>query len=243
MVPTLHIHIYIYIYIYFCHKQCCPFEFPSLAVILKHSRCFINFIPFLMANPSPPFVPALMTWVFKTKSLCNPNTNSFFLPKTLFQFSLSSLLPLPQTPPSIISDQIPTQYCLRKARAPPTVREKRLSSLLLPRMTLARKLCIHPHFLKIAGDYTPPPPGRVWLALCRRNMNISWASLASSIPNLVIRQGTSLPVPIHFKFGSSTALGWRKWVDNELSHTSFIGLLQRVGVLKAIVSSHYLSNF
>ena len=89
---------YIYIYIYFCHKQCCPFEFPSLAVILKHSRCFINFIPFLMANPSPPFVLALMTWVFKTKSLCNPNTNSFFLPKTLFPFSLSSPLPLPQIP-------------------------------------------------------------------------------------------------------------------------------------------------
>ena len=166
-------YIYIYIYIYFYHKQCCPFEFPSLAVILKHSRCFINFIPFLMANLSPPFVPALMTWVFKTKSLCNPNTNSFFLPKTLFPFSLSSPLPLPQTPPSIISDQIPTQWCLRKARAPPTVREKRLSSLLLPRMTLARRLCIHPHFLKIAGDYTPPPPGRVWLALCRRNTNIS----------------------------------------------------------------------
>ena len=110
-------------------------------------------------------------------------------------------------------------------------------------MTLARRLCIHPHFLKIAGDYMPPPPGRVWLALCRRNMNISWASLASSIPNLVIRQGTSLPVPIHFKFGSSTALGWRKWVDNELSDTSFTGLLQRAGVLKAIVSSHCLSNF
>ena len=36
------------------------------------------------------------------------------------------------------------------------------------------------------------------------------APLASSISNLVIRQGTSLPMPIHFKFGSSTALGWRE---------------------------------
>ena len=102
-----HTYIFIYIYIYFCREQCCLFEFPSLAIILKHSCCFINFIPFLMANLSPPFVPALMTWVFKTKSLCNPNTNSFFLPKTLFPFSLSSPLPLPPTPPSIFFNQIP----------------------------------------------------------------------------------------------------------------------------------------
>ena len=32
-------------------------------------------------------------------------------------------------------------------------------------------------------------------------------------------------------------------MDNELSDTCFIGLLQRTGVLKAIVSSRYLSNF
>ena len=104
-------YIFIYIYTYICHEQCCPFEFPSLTVVLKHNRHFINFIPFLMANRSLPFVPALMTWVFKRESLCNPNTNSFFLPKTPFPFSLSSPLPLPlpQTPPSIISDQIPTQ--------------------------------------------------------------------------------------------------------------------------------------
>ena len=54
--------------------------------------------------------------------------------------------------------------------------------------------------------------------------------LASSIPNLVIRQGTSLPVPIHFKFGSGTALGWRDRVDNKLSNTGFMGLLQQAGV-------------
>ena len=50
-------------------------------------------------------------------------------------------------------------------------------------------------------------------------------------------------MPIHFEFGSGTALGWREWVDNELSDTGFMGLLQRVGVLKAIVSSRCLSNF
>ena len=66
---------------------------------------------------------------------------------------------------------------------------------------------VHPHFLKILGDYVLPLSGRLWLALCRRNTDISWALLASSIPDLVIHQGTSLPVPIHFEFGSGTALG------------------------------------
>ena len=133
VVPTLHIHIYSYVY--FCCEQCYPFEFPSLAVILKHNYHFINFISFLMADPSPPFMLTLMTWVFKRESLCNPNTNSFFLPKTLFLFSLSSPLPLPQTPPSIFFDQIPVQWCRRKAKAPPTIKEKRLSLLLPPHVT------------------------------------------------------------------------------------------------------------
>ena len=102
---------------------------------------------------------------------------------------------------------------------------------------------IHPHFPKIPSDYALPPPGRVWLALYWRSTDISWAPLASSIPDLVIRQGTSLPVPIHFEFGSGTALGWRDWVDNKLSNTGFMGLLQWAGVLKAIISSRCLSNF
>ena len=71
-----------YIHFFFsCREQCCPFEFPSLTVILKHSHRFINFIPLLMADPLPSFVPALMTWAFKKESLCISNTNSFFPPK------------------------------------------------------------------------------------------------------------------------------------------------------------------
>ena len=102
---------------------------------------------------------------------------------------------------------------------------------------------VHPHFPKIPGDYVPPPLGRVWLALCRRNLDVSWALLASSVPDLVIRQGISLLVPIHFEFGSSTALGWREYVNNELSDTGFMGLLQRAGVLKAIILSHCLFHY
>ena len=81
------------------------------------------------------------------------------------------------------------------------------------------------------------------ITLVRRDPNVSWAPLASSIPDLSIRQGVSLPVPLHFEFGSSTSLGWKEWVDSELSDTGFMGLLQRASVLKAIVSSRCLSNF
>ena len=84
---------------------------------------------------------------------------------------------------------------------------------------------IHTHFSKVPSDYTQSPPGLVWLALCLCNTNVSWALLASSIPDLIICQGTSLPMPIHFEFRSGTALGWKEWVDRELSDTGFIGLL------------------
>ena len=102
---------------------------------------------------------------------------------------------------------------------------------------------VNPHFPKIPGDYVPPSSGRVLITLIRRDPDISWAPLASSIPDLSIRQDVSLPVPLHFEFGSGTSSGWKEWVDNELSDTGFMGLLQQASVLKAIVSFRCLSNF
>ena len=89
----------------------------------------------------------------------------------------------------------------------------------------------------------PSPSGCVWLSICHHNMEVSWAHLASSISNLVICQGTSLPIPILFKFGSGTSLGWKECVDDELFDTSFMAALQQADVLKAIVSSRCLSNY
>ena len=66
---------------------------------------------------------------------------------------------------------------------------------------------ISPHFPKVPGEYVPPPPGRVLITLIRRDPDVSWAPLASSIPDLSIRQGVSLPVPLHFEFGSGESLG------------------------------------
>ena len=45
---------------------------------------------------------------------------------------------------------------------------------------------VHFHFPKVLSDYTPLPPGHVWLALYRRNTEAPWAPLASSIPDLII---------------------------------------------------------
>ena len=67
----------------------------------------------------------------------------------------------------------------------------------------------HIHFPVVTDDYLPPPPGRVWLSICCHDMEVSFAPLASSILDLDIRQGTSLPVPILFEFGSGTTLGWK----------------------------------
>ena len=75
----------------------------------------------------------------------------------------------------------------------------------------------HTHFLVIPGDYLPPPLSRVWLSIFHHDTEVSWAPLASSIPDLDIHQGTSLPMPIFFEFRSSTSLGWKEWVMKSCS--------------------------
>ena len=46
---------------------------------------------------------------------------------------------------------------------------------------------VHPSFPKIPGDYVLSPSNRVWLTLYQRNLNTFWASVSSSIYDLVIR--------------------------------------------------------
>ena len=101
----------------------------------------------------------------------------------------------------------------------------------------------HIHFPMVPDDYLPPLPDRVWLSICCHDMEVSWAPLASSILDLNIHQGTSLLVAILFEFGSGTSLGWKERVDEELSDTGFMAMLQQAGVLKAIVLSRCLSNY
>ena len=73
----------------------------------------------------------------------------------------------------------------------------------------------HIHFPVVPGDYSPPPSGRVWLSIFCCDSEVSWAPLASFILDLDICQGTSLPMPILFEFGSGMSLGWKEWVDTK----------------------------
>ena len=227
----------LYICIYFsCHEQCCLFEFPNLAVILKCSCRFINSIPYSMVDPSYPFVSVLMALVFKRNSLHIPNTNIFSLSNTN-TFSIPILhrvLPLkhfhPFTPinrctmmtaegqssshckgKEIVSDAPATHDVGEKVVYSESDHSNEEEARRAPNSKCAPFINFwydtHTYFPKFPDNYTSLPPGRVWLTLCLCNIDVSWASLASSIPDLVIHHGTSLPMPILFEFGSGTTLG------------------------------------
>ena len=83
----------------------------------------------------------------------------------------------------------------------------------------------HIHFPVVPGDYSPLLSSHVWLSICRCDTKVSWAFLASTVPDLDIRQGISLLMPILFEFGSGTSLGWKEWVDKELSDVGFMVVL------------------
>ena len=55
-----------------------------------------------MADPSPPFVLILMTWVFKEESFCTLITNSFFS-QNIHSLSLTLLLPFKHPYPSSLT--------------------------------------------------------------------------------------------------------------------------------------------
>ena len=65
----------------------------------------------------------------------------------------------------------------------------------------------HIHFPVVPSDYSLPSPGYMWLSIYRCATKVSWAPLASTIPDFDIRQRTLLPMPNLFKFRSDTSLG------------------------------------
>ena len=75
--------------------------------------------------------------------------------------------------------------------------------------------------------------GALWLFAsssrpCSTISRMTWSrsflgSVGFSILDLAIRQGDVLLMPILFEFGSGTSLGWKEWVDKELSDTGFMG--------------------
>ena len=85
-----------------------PKKAPT-TVILRHNYCFSYFILFSMADPSPPFMPALMTQAFKKrvplqskhKLLLFQNTLSISFPPLFSSFQTPTPILLRSNPPAI----------------------------------------------------------------------------------------------------------------------------------------------
>ena len=208
-----------------------------------------------MADPSPPFRPSLMTQAFK-EGVPLQSEHKLLLFQNILSVSLPSPFSSFQTPIPIFLRSNSRAMVLvkssgfsrskgKKAVYNPPVEQETGEEALYSESDHSDKeeawrdpdsecaplidpwYNIYPSFPKIPGDYVSLPPSRVWLALCWRNLNTSWAPMSSSVYDLVIRQGISLPMPIHFEFGSGTAQGWKEWVNSKLFDTGFMGLLQR----------------
>ena len=110
-----------------------------MAVVLRHNRHFIYFILFLMANLSPPFIPALMTQAFKEgvplqskhKLLIFQNILSVSLPPSFSSF---------KHPYPFYSDQTLMLWRRWKAQALLAVKGKGPFTILLSNKRQTRRL-------------------------------------------------------------------------------------------------------
>ena len=158
-----------------------------------------------MADPSHPFVLTLMTWVFKEESFCTLITNSFFSQTYAFRLLLSfffsnththflrlSLLTMSPVKSqgssyrrgkAIASDSPAIPDVGEEMERSDSERSAKEETQRDPDSECAPLIDpwyeVNPHFPKIPGDYVPPPPGRVLIALVRRNPDVSWALICS----------------------------------------------------------------
>ena len=191
-----------------------------MAVTLRHNHRFIYFVLFLMADPSPPFMPTLMTQAFK-KGVPLQSKHKLLLFQNILYVSLPPLFSSFRTPIPILLRLSPhvivpvkspgSSHCKGKeAIYDPPVKQETSEEAVYFELD-------HSDEEEVWRDYVLPSPSRVWLAFCQRNLNVSWASVSSSIFDLVIRQGISLPMPIHFE------LGWvPPWVGRSGSIASYL---------------------
>ena len=95
-----------------------------MAVILTHNRRFIYFIFFSMADPSPPFMPALMTQAFK-KRVPLQSKHKLLLFQNILSVSLLHHFLLFEHPYLFYSDQTFTLWRQWKVQALLAVKGKR----------------------------------------------------------------------------------------------------------------------
>ena len=170
-----------------------------MAVVLRHNRHFIYFILFLMADLSPPFMPALMTQAFKEgvplqseqKLLLFQNILSVSLPSPFssFRTPIPILLRSNSHAMAPVKSSSSSRCKGKEAIYDPPVKQETGKEAMYSKSNHSdeeeaqRDLdseCaplidpwydVYPSFPKIPGDYVPPPSSHVWLALCRQNLN------------------------------------------------------------------------
>ena len=168
-----------------------------------------------MADPSPPFRPSLMTQAFK-KGVFLQSEHKLLLFQNILSISLPSPFASFRTPiPILLRSNSRTMAPMKissssrckgkEAVYDPPVEQETSEEAMYSKLDHSddeEARCdpdsecaplidpwynVYPSFPKILGDFVPPPSSRVWLALCRQNLNTSWAPVSSSVYDLVIR--------------------------------------------------------
>ena len=172
-----------------------------MAVALRHNCRFIYFILFWMADPSTPFRPSLMTQAFKEgvplqsehKLLLFQNilSVSLFSPFSSFWTPIPILLWSNSHAMALMKSSGSSRHKRKEAVYNPPIEQETgeeavysesdhsdeeearcdPDSECAPLIDLWYN--VYPSFPKIPGDYVPPPLSRVWLTLCRQNLNTS----------------------------------------------------------------------
>ena len=164
-----------------------------MAVVLRHNRRFIYFILFWMVDSSPPFSPSLMTQAFKEgvslqyehKLLLFQNILSVSLPLPFssFRTPIPILLRSNSHAMALVKSLGSSRHKRKEAVYNPPIEQETgeeavysesdhsdeeearcdPDSECAPLIDLWYN--VYPSFPKIPGDYVPPPPSHVWLAL------------------------------------------------------------------------------
>ena len=147
-----------------CREQCYSFEFPNLAVALKHSFCFINTMPI--------FIPLFLHRVFFLKHLYPPILTKHPA-MTLTKGKGSSH----RKGKEIASNNPATKAIGEDAPLSESKHSEEKEGSCDPNNKCAPLVDpwydTHSHFPTVPSDYLPPPSGCMWLSICGRNIEVS----------------------------------------------------------------------
>jgi hypothetical protein len=99
-------------------------------------------------------------------------------------------------------------------------------------------------FPSVPADARLPPADWEWLVKREdATADAIWVPPFQEILDLKIQRKDVLAVPLKFDFQCLRASSWGAWVDKEFANEEFCALLERVGVLQAILISRSLNMY